>query len=188
MPTATPVGFYSHNDAGFSFIYPSSWEVVEKSSDHLILSDSRSVLTMIAYSFPADEEMSITDFVEEFLNSIFEDNLPKLLEETQTELANNLLADTRDYLVSINGNEIMARFVYEDTGTRYYVFIVLGEQSTIQDRQQTLSRMFGSLQLFRPRPFGLDRNETITILGGDPIPEYIDPARTTGAASGYVGF
>ncbi len=86
-----------------------------------------------------------------------------------------------------SGQKLDLWLIYTHQGNRGYMVVLMGLPNTLANRERTLLPVLQSLQLFTPQPYDLPRDETLTMLGGDPLGENIDPATAQGSAGDYPG-
>jgi ABC-type transport system substrate-binding protein len=65
--------------------------------------------------------------------------------------------------------------------------IAVGKANNIGARRTTLNTMVAQAQLGGDRLLGYDRDETLVLLGGEPLARSLDPAQQTGSAAGFAG-
>jgi ABC-type transport system substrate-binding protein len=85
------------------------------------------------------------------------------------------------------GDDISIWLAYAEALPHTYVFMAFGEPDDVEARQTTLKTILSQIQPGGDHIYGLERGETLVMLGGDPIPRFLDPARQTGSAEGYIG-
>lgn len=187
-PTPTPPGFFSLDSAGFSLTYPTSWELAEQSSRHIVLVDPNG-LAMILESTAQKKMSSFAEYLDQLKGILSEDGTTVTVKDDQGKaaLGDRVMANRAVLTLASKGNSVdmWALETYHDG--REYTILIYGRSGALEKRGTILGQVLESLQLYTPRPFGLDRKETLTLTGGDPVDTELDPATTTSSAEDYVG-
>ncbi len=191
VPTATltPQGFYSHPEAGFSFTYPADWRVAQEDETGLVLTDAALDFVFVAGNVLADGELSFDEHLQNFMGDLasFYADI-RVQSQGEVVLADGVQAPSAD--VSANDpqdNPVLFRVVIPKLGARVYIFVAFGPAESLDTLDAALEQLYGSVRLFTPSVYGLDRQQTLIQLGGDPDPEDLDPALAQGSADEYVG-
>jgi len=184
-PTATPPGFYNHFNAGFSLTYPAAWEMSE--SPYSIVLRVSQQMAIFMYSEAQDKPKTLDEAVKEYREIFFGDNNvnTQVTEEDEIELADGVRAPRAR--LSIANNMAEGWVIYTSKEKRGYYFFLLGKGNELKQREKTLQRVFASVRLFKPQPYGLPREQTLVQLGGEPDKKDLDVASTTGSAGNYIG-
>lgn len=188
-PTPTPDNYYVHPSAGFALTLPDSWEVAEEQGRQVSFFDERSRLLFLGFDLGATGEEenfeTITElFVTEFLGDDFADVEPQAASDLT--LGADIPAQQRDITATTDDTEVLFRLVYTTQNHHSYIFVALATPEALADEADTLKEVFASMQ-FVSVIFGYERDEVLLMAGGDPEPEELDPAATTGSAGEYVG-
>jgi len=183
-PTATPPGFYSHFNAGFSLTYPSAWETVD--GPYALVLKISPQMAIVMYSEAQDKPKTTDEVIKEYQKMFFGDKNVKTqtTEQDEVELADGVSAP-RAHLSVAGVAEGWA--IYTSKDKRGYYFFLLGPQNDVKQREKTLQRVFSSIRLFKPQPYGLPREQTLIQLGNELDKKDLDTAQTTGSSAGYVG-
>lgn len=192
LPTPRPAGFYSLDWAGFSFTVPESWEPVVEESTMLAMSDlnDRNFFLVVAASYP-DETLTLDGIADE-VTAMFIDN-PELSgtvshsDPVDVSLPGTESAQMTDISYETGISKAIFRTYIINTSQRLVLMIFAGQEKTLERKQYTLERVFDSIVLSEPRPYGLDRAETIYQLASEPDPSDLDPALSTSSAEDFVG-
>lgn len=186
-PTPTPRGFYYSGPGGFSLIMPPAWDVVEEASTSVRLGDYYTTFYMegLAASQPA----SLDDFVNELAPAIFEDLTYKKGEPFEMTIGDGLQAQAVDLTTRVaDGTTYVVRMIYLYTNNRSYRSFIIADEATMQDSADRFDDVFASVDFFAPSYYGLDKSQTYTELGWDPLDaEDLDPAMSTSGSGGYPG-
>jgi oligopeptide transport system substrate-binding protein len=87
-----------------------------------------------------------------------------------------------------DGFTIIVRMIYLHTNDRSYRILIIADEATMEDSSDRLDDVLGSMDFFAPSFYGLDKSETYTEYGWDPIDaEDLDPAMSTSGSGGYPG-
>jgi len=191
-PTPLPEGFYGNYDAGFSFTHPTSWELDAEDSTFVRFYDPSEYLVTIAISYPAVDESSggqvedIDSVTADLASNLFDS--PTTLGETfSVTVAQDIKAEAKDITAQESSGDLLARVVFLNHNFRTYIFLFVLTPDSLQSREQDINELLSTVSLFSPQPFGLPKDHNLILAGFDPDPEDLDPARTTGSASGYIG-
>jgi oligopeptide transport system substrate-binding protein len=192
-PTPLPPGFYANFDAGFSFRHPTSWRLDAEDASFVRFVDQSLGLLTIVVGYPAVDtstgaQPENIDTVTSDLSQVLFEGLPTSIGETfLVQLGEDIEAPAKDVTAREASNDVLARIVFHTQNFRSYFFIFLSSPNSINAGKNRINNLLSSVQLFSPQPFGLPKDQNIIMAGYDPDPEDLDPARTTGAASDYVG-
>jgi oligopeptide transport system substrate-binding protein len=190
--TPLPAGFYANYDAGFSFTHPTSWRLDAEDSTFVRLVDQSLGMVVIALGYPAVDEASGGQ--PENIDTVVADLAPNLFDGPTTigetflvDLGQDIEAPAKDVTAAESFGDLTARIVFNTLNFRSYIFIFVASPDSVQAGERTINRLLETVSLFSPQPFGLPKDHNLILAGFDPDPEDLDPARTTGSASGYVG-
>ncbi len=183
--TPTPKGFYMSADGGYSVIVPQSWKKEQEDSGQVMFADSSGLLYFWVMSNAESEASDIADLGEE-IKSELTDVQVTVSEPYEVILGENLRAGTVDLNVEADYPYVW-RISYYHQESRGYIIIVIDFTNELDSRSVMLEKVYASMEFFTPQPRGYDKAETLTLYGGDPDPDDLDPALTTGAAAGYPG-
>jgi len=183
--TPTPDGYYVNNGAAFSIILPSGWEALEDNPTGAVFEDSRNFLSLYVSSIPGEEVSTIDEGLGELVGELGKD--ASLDERDQVNLGNGVIAERAKFTVETEGIEVRLHLIYVQKDKRTYSLMLIGPAVTFDNRSLLLSNMLGSIQLLTGQIYGLDRDESIVLMGYDPEPEYLDPARAEDSPAGYLG-
>ena len=187
-PTPIPDGIFVRESDGFEVVYPTSWEVGDSGGFGVQLYDPGFGLFVNAYSEMLEEESSYEAMIEEFQNEV--SFLTDITVESEEEFPfgdEGIIKVATLTGIDEEGEELAVRLAYMEDGNRAKQLVVFGLLEDLQAREATLNAMIGQAKPGGTQVFGLDRQDTIILLGGDPLPIHLDPALTTGGAGGYVG-
>lgn len=185
-PSPTPPGYYRHSGAGFAVTFPASWSVAEETSTLLAVVDPGSGMSLIASSRFEKEGKSLTHVKSDVLADLDPALQASLLDAKSTAVGSGN-GHILQLEVTARGQRMVLWFYYVHFGSREYNFAWFGTQNLLNSRAETIQRVMSSVEMFDPQPFGLEKNQTLVQLGGDPLPESLDPAVTVTSAADYVG-
>lgn len=187
-PSATPQGYYSNAEAGFTLIIPPGWTIANSNESSVSLVDSSNGFFFALGASPyTGEEISNAELADAVLSG-FSQETPKIVSE-------------KDIPMTFGGLEITAllrQIDYSDrsldlviailiSNDRVYTPIILTGQGDYQANIRTFERLYQTVRLFTPGLEGVDSTQTLSLLGGNPTEEDLDPARTKAGAYGYAG-
>ena len=194
FPSLTPLpeGFYANYDAGFSFTHPTSWKLDAEDSTFVRFIEPSSRLVSIVIGYPAVDETSGGQA--EDIDSVTADLAPNLFDTPTTTgetftvtLGQDIEATAKDIKAQQPSGDLIARVVFHTQNFRSYMFLFVAPPRVLQASEDDINNLLGTVSLFSPQPFALPKDHNLILAGFDPDPEDLDPARTTGSASGYVG-
>lgn len=188
-PSPTPAGFYLNSNAGFSLVRPSSWTIEKDNNDSVIFKDPNAFFYFEVYRLSIGEGEEDVPF-EEMVNNIWQEVIgtgsKKIDNQSQVTLGDDVIADRMDMTLTIEGVKIYWTFVYAKAGSHGFAFLITSSEK-VSTRATTLDRIFQSVHLFKPELYGLDPNQTLYLVGGDPDAASLDPSITEWSAASYVG-
>ena len=187
-PTRVPEGYVQSTEVGFGITLASSWSLTHDGSDGFILQDSRDLLSLFAISQSEPEELTIAEFIDTVKTLLGDpDEFEEVTRGTGLLGADGFRANYIDFGDPKGAPGIIFRAYYRhNTGRGYYIFLI-GTSAQIAARQDVMDLMLQSAQFFRPSPFDTPYSETLSLVGGDPQDQDLDPALTTGSASSFIG-
>ncbi len=192
MPeTAVPEGVFIRDLDGFTVHYPYWWEVESEEGGSIQLFDTAMSLFILASGSFTDDEANYEATVEEFTSSesgVFGIENLTLVAEEEIPLDDDKVAN----IALLNGTafgdeEVQIYFAYREEDARTLTLFAIGQPQNIEARRTTLDTMVAQASLGGDRLLGYDLDETLVMLGGEPIPRSLDPALQTGSAAGFVG-
>lgn len=187
-PSPTPLGFYRNSGAGYSLTYPTGWEIIGEVSGQLIVGDLSGNIMMFAYAQSEKEATDLETSIKQVGAGLKKgDTLQKAGDFEKMELADGVEATKAPLILTQNGQKLDLWMFYTHKGNRGYTIIFMGPAGSLQSRGSTIRPILQSLRLFEPQPYDLPRDQTLTMLGGDPLGENIDPATAKGSAGNYTG-
>lgn len=186
-PTATPQGFVRFDNLGISFQSPATWQVLEQTQNEIVLSAPDHSIAMLGHFVPAMAEQTGQELVDDWSKGLGAEHPTRLISETSATIGEGIAASQVDIGVTYPSGEQVWRSYYIYQAGRAYQLIFISLPDVIETRARTIQEVLGSVRLYRPRPFGLPREETLLLLGGDAEATNLDPALTTSSAGDYVG-
>lgn len=189
QPTPLPAGYHALDWAGFSFVSPENWEIVNSDSTFIVLRDPKDgSFFMVVFAEAADETIT-TELLLDAVVQIFEGELTEYEASDPVEV-NLKGADSAQMIEIIRGSGLkqVTYRVYEiHSAQRVIVMVFGGSQATLDAKKLTLSRVFNSAAVTMPQPYGLDRAETLYQLASEPEPVNLDPATSVSSAADFTG-
>jgi oligopeptide transport system substrate-binding protein len=188
-PSPTPRGYTLNQTAGFSVVLPLGWTVANTTNNSLVAVSKVDQLAFQGASgatdttFTFDAALKVVQAANAgwFATS-------KLVSQTKVTLEDGTQGDEGVLQgKDTNGTSVSAFVILARSSTKDYLFIIYGPSSAIQKRADTLKALVSSIQLLGVQLYGLDRTQTLVMLGGDPGTDDLDPARTTHGAGGSAG-
>jgi oligopeptide transport system substrate-binding protein len=185
-PTPTPKGFYYNDLGGFSLIVPPAWDVKEEGTSYVVLGDD--YITFYVESLAASQPASLDEFIEEMAPNIFAGYTYRTGEPFEITIGDGFTAQARDLTTTINGTPFVVRMIYLHNNGRSYRMFIITDKATMENSSDRFDNAFASMDFFAPSFYGLDKSETYTESGWDPLDaEDLDPAMTTSGSGGYPG-
>ncbi len=186
-PSPTPRGLYQHDTAGFSLVVPVNWVVNSEDPSGVVFADTAGGLLLLVYRDLDPLQPPLEQVVTEFAAGMADNGRNfEPVGEGEVVLADGLTAPSVDLLSDDTEEPLLVRLSLAVHDGRRHIIILYIAPELMDTRATTLDQVYGSLA-FNNVIYGLDRRETLVVLGGDPEPQDLDPARATGSASGYVG-
>jgi len=181
--TATPeAGFYGDPAIGFSFFYPSEWEV-DASGGRLRTWNPDIGAWAMGESSLMEAGESVDDFITELYKSISETDVADITADTTTTLWDGTQARVIEFAETEELNP--ARVTFVTRGQRVFLMFIFAPQQTFESYAHTLEAIPASMQVEEPRPYGISRQNALFMAGGQP--DTIDPASSGGSAGGIIG-
>ena len=187
--TITPRGYTLDESIGFSIIFPLGWTVDQSSQNSLWAENSTSQMFFSGISYATDSSFTFEQaiaMIQDPTAGFFSSS--NLVSQTKISLGDGTQADqgVLDGKIS-NGISVSAILVLARNVIKDYIFIVYGKSSTMQSQADSISSLFSTIHLLGLDQFNLDRDQTLFVLGYDPVEDDLDPARTTDGAAGISG-
>ena len=187
-PSPTPPGFVSADNLGFSLVYPARWDLTDQSSSGLTFTDSFGGLILSISSQAEKEATPFADLVQQMITSDPTSKYTILEKDTAVQIGSGILG--HQALMQINtakGQQFYFRLTSFHQGQRTYLIMLFTTSKDISSYKTILDKVYSSIRLFRPQPFGLPRGQTLVQVGGDPDAKYLDPALSSSSADDYSG-
>lgn len=186
-PTPIPAGVYIRESDNFTLAFPANWDVSEE-GQRIVLTDPSLDVYVIITSDVVDGIVSYDLLLESILSGEFGPTDMEIVSEE--EVAVNETSTARIAVLegaSLENGRVAIHFGYMEVGSRFMVLAAFGTPANIAARHTTLTNLMTQAQIGTAQLYGLNRNEALVMLGGEPDPSQLDPARTTSSAAGYVG-
>lgn len=182
-PTPTPEGYYISESGHFSIICPYPWQIIEEEGSVYCNNEERG-LYFAAFMELTDEGYSINEFIDEIDQEFGVTH--EVVQKDEILLKDGKKADR--IIVTYPGEmDITAHYVFYHEPPRFYGFMGMGPKIAMDINPRPMEQVFESIQIKSGQIYGLDREKTLVLMGDEPFPEDLDPARMTDSAAHYVG-
>lgn len=183
MVTPTPeTGYYGNPTIGFSFFYPSEWEVEETSRGLRIWNNDLGI-RMWGESSLMDEGETVDDYIAEMYDLVGDADAVQVITDTTALLWDGAEAQVVEFAEP--DGPIKARATLCTRGRRVFLILITASKAAFDDYPQTMGAIAASMRVEEPRPYGISRQNALFLSGGQP--HTIDPALTPGGAGGQIG-
>lgn len=182
--TPTPLGYHVQGAEAFALTYPDGWGPSDEDDWFELVNEGRSLF------FHGSSEIVEQDTPEEDQATGLGESIDPIITpvaEDEIRLKDGTAAQRSIMKFKIKGKEYAVHQVRSRKGARAYSFIIYGPSPNVADNLDAIQGMFESIELRSETLYGLERERTLVLLGGDPYPEDLDPAKASGSASGYIG-
>jgi oligopeptide transport system substrate-binding protein len=188
-PTATPMGYYQSDGLAISLILPPGFEVMEEQDNVIMVgSESAGIFGFLTSDLVADmEEFSYEQGLDYLVGSMGASDY-EILSQGEYSLTDGTTGiDGQLEIRFEDGPGAHGRLLMFRTATRVYFIFLLGPIPEMEAKANSLDKMLASVQLGSATVAGFPRAETLVLLGYEPNPEDLDPARMTDSAAEYAG-
>jgi len=175
------IGYYGDPAIGFSFFYPSGWEVEETRQRVIIRADVPRV-RIRGQSSLMDEGETVDDYITELYQSVGDTDVVQIAADTTTTLWDGTQARVIEFDETDDLTKVKATFLTR--GRRVFVVLIFASEETFEDYPRTLEAIPASMRVEEPRPYGISRQNAMFLWGSQP--HTIDPALTQTRADGKV--
>jgi oligopeptide transport system substrate-binding protein len=186
-PSPTSAGYYSNGEAGFSLSHPVSWQVIEEGTSQVVFQDQDLGFVFMVAVIIGDPQPTMDEVLAEFQNSGLNIENQEILPDSEGVLIDGVKTQVAEISFESEGSKGTWKIYYVYTNNTLYLISTIGASETFDQNSRTLERVLNTIHLYPPRFFGLDHDQTLFLLGGDPEDKDLDPARTTSSAGDYVG-
>ncbi|WP_420632310.1 peptide ABC transporter substrate-binding protein [Candidatus Leptofilum sp.] len=191
VATAVPEGVYVRERDGLRFIYPTIW-LVEAELDTLVIFRDPGFELVVTIDYDLADEYDSPDALRddtlgEFTEGFELDDVETISEQDVTFASDTPAQRAIFHGTDENGQTFGFYLAYAFIDGRYFRLSAIGAPQNIEARLATLDAMVNQVTTDNSTLYGLNRDETLLLLSGDPFLASLDPARTTGSAAGYVG-
>ena len=186
-PSPTPVGYFVDSSIGYAITIPRNWEKEKEDDGTVYFIAPNAPLFLFTGSFQAGEDISALEFAETLAEINFPGYSATFSDPFQVEAANGVSLDGVDVTIPLDNGPVIMRILTHFANSQYYYITVMCAAENLAPNENTLASVLKTLVFFPPNPFGTDPRETLNLMGGEPDDTDLDPAMTTGGASGYVG-
>jgi oligopeptide transport system substrate-binding protein len=192
-------GTYTNGDLGISLRYPDGWNLTspDPGSDILTWIDSPTGDVFAAlFANPIQSDQTLQTAAAQIRDGTLTGlkNMKIVSDQAST------LDDGRDAWTTIatgardDGTELKINLTTAINGARAYSLLILGAPTSYDDNTTDIGQLIGALSLTRPALYGLGRDQSLVLAGGESKnPREYDPATTHGSGdklvfSGLVSF
>ncbi len=185
MPTATalPRGFILKEAGAFSLQAVNGYETVQEEASFVFIANQSKGIGFLVGSEPGT---SLEDFESATLEA-FELAGNNPVKTSEITLATGETLKRKHFLLEEEGLEI--QMVFAAKGTWNYFILAFSDPDNLEVNASEILRLFEGVSLLSGGGtiYGMNRTNTVVVMGGDPDPEDLDPALTTSGAGGYTG-
>ena len=177
-------GLYRNSTYGFSLSYPPSWPLAETGERTPIIEiigpDGVPIVRVFLGYLPEvtscqEHGRSFTEDVKQFSGS-------QIISEGEIVLADATPAYQVVYLIPQENYEIKGNYVCVIRGTQVFEILAFSPKEDFEANKVSIDKLVSSFHLEEPRPFGISREESLTMWDSGPIT--LDPALAREVRSG----
>jgi oligopeptide transport system substrate-binding protein len=187
--TPTPRGFYKNSTAGFLLEYPPEWEINENANTVMFTFKAGDLIVSIEPL--VSDEIFDHKLYAGVISGQLSNSIGKTVSFKQTGTSQMVLdgesAEVFEYSTQAGQSPFDLRLIHAHKNLRQTLIWMLAPGGVLDKNESVLLGMLGSFHFTLPAPFGLPRDQTLVLLGGEPSPQELDPALTHDSSSGYVG-
>ena len=191
-PTATPEGYYS-SSAGFNLILPPGWDLSDESDTASVFTNTSKRMLLVIAIDESGGSITLEDNVAGICKGVWQDDKAtnQIIAREETMLGDDTPA-TRVNLDCTDSTGDKTSFAYYDAvkGAKHLILLARNENiSPLSEAEfSEVQKVVRSIRLESTQQlYGVNRSEALVLLGDIPQAKDLDPARTTGSASGYTG-
>ncbi|GAF68624.1 unnamed protein product, partial [marine sediment metagenome] len=177
-------GFYRNSTYGFSLSYPTSW-VTEETGERAPIIEIRGFTGLpIARVFLGylPEVTSCQKHASSLTEEVSEVSGSQIISEEEITLIDGTPAYEVVYIFPQEDYEVKGKYVCVIQGTQVFEILVFSLKDDFDANQTSIDNLVSSFRLEEPRPFGISRQECLTLWDTGPIT--LDPALVREATSG----
>lgn len=188
--TPTPRGYYVNNHAGYAFVVPRGWEMLVEEESEVIWYQESTGLVFSAQAYLLEDDPLP---FEEQIDILLDPSTGLFVTAEVESTANITLLDgspAEEVVISGSNAEDFERtlhLVRAHKGLKEYLFIAAADRAAYRSQRARFQSIFDSLTIGSASIYGIDRAQTMVVMGFDPDPEDIDPALAKSSADTYVG-
>lgn len=187
-PTEMPENFFRSPAAGYEILLPPGWEILESDPGGYLLvagptAPTPLFVTVIPLAVP--EDVPFTEIAASWKQTLENELQATLVTQSQGNTVpfnDQTSAQLATYGSTENG--LTLQFFYIDLNWRQYGITVFSDPGA---DEQSLTAFFRGVTFFSHYLYGLERHETLVLLGSDPIVDELDPALQNDSAADYAG-
>ena len=190
IPTSTPfpAGFIASKDFGFSVVYSEGWKESPTENFFRLVNDDLGCTFLAFYDIEEVETPISTKIAAYrstaqglFISSKLDTQFTISLADGSKAQAAIVVGKNKD------GSAVSMYLVSARQEPRTYTFLIYGPTQSFTEYRDSLDKLIKSIRLEGVQLYGADRSQTLLLLGYDPDPKELDPARTGSGAGDFVG-
>lgn len=181
-PTSTPRGFYENETLGLALTLPNGWIEGLKDDTSVMFINTSEELMLFVFTAPGVQPITPA----EMHGEIFGKLKTTLVAEDTAKIGQQTVDRMVFTYTTEKGVTLKSFLMVTHSSSLTYVFLVTGNDAKMSGQTRQIDNLLTSVQ-FREQLYGIERNQALVMLGYDPDPEDLDPARTLGGAYGAVG-
>ncbi|MFC1879360.1 ABC transporter substrate-binding protein [Chloroflexota bacterium] len=185
--TPTPLGYYVHGSDAYTLIYPPGWDMSDGELPENPIENESESLKFFGASLFLDQSQTDPEGIAELLGEEIRAITTPAAQNETILLKDGTPAQHSIIYFKVSGKEYAIHLVRAQKQDRAYTFMIIGPSPNIADNQADIQSIFESIELRPGLVHGLDQAQTLVLLGSDPLPEDLDPARDAGSADDYIG-
>ncbi len=179
-PTPIPVDFvtYENQEIGVSFMHPANWESTssegETEGEWLVLVDDGVTRLTLLAEF-GDVDSTLSDRLDAAIETLTPEDADVEVERTgPVTLADGSSAERADILYEIDSGPAIQRVQVTNRGGLTFVLALSSTVAQADLQEETIETTLASFESFPPAPYGIPRNQALTMPLGEP--SSLDPA------------
>lgn len=185
IPLATQVGTFNRSENGFSLAFPTNWQINKEYDDGLSITGPNNVMLSVT-TYPASEAENFDEMITK-IEAASKTYTSKRQGKGQVQIGGRSAAYIDVVRTHKDYGDSDWRFIYVYANRRSYIITIAAEAGDLTNRMITIGRILDSFKFFYPYANALPPEQTISLLGGEPDQEEMDPALTEGSMAGYIG-
>jgi oligopeptide transport system substrate-binding protein len=196
---AAEPGVFTNNDLGVSLRYPNRWITAPPDQGSDILTYFLSpdgAITALLFSGPMGDTQSLQAVADEIRGGLTQSltNVKIVSDEASTLDDGHSAWSTVLTAKRQDGSPLKVNVTIVSSGGQAFALVAFGNPDDFDSNVDDINQLIGALHLERPKLFGLGRDQSLVLSGGESTnPREYDPATTHGSGdklvfSGLVSF